>query len=97
LHHLSSIKSLDGLRGLAALIVVVSHFSFVVSRFAHGELKGAGHAGLMIFFVLSGFLMGHLYLDTPRPGKACRSSWCAAGHGSCHFMLLSSWPVLLGR
>jgi peptidoglycan/LPS O-acetylase OafA/YrhL len=54
-------RALDGLRGLAAAIVVISHFS------KHVGLerllgRGTGEVGVMLFFVLSGFLMGQLYL-----------------------------------
>ncbi|MCQ1058345.1 acyltransferase [Photobacterium sp. ZSDE20] len=49
-------KSLDGLRGLAALIVVFSHFSSDTG-FLNGEFKFLGQIGVMLFFLLSGFLM----------------------------------------
>lgn len=52
--------NLDGLRGLAAFIVLVSHagnFGMIVAN------KGNGQLGVMLFFVLSGFLMGHLYIS----------------------------------
>ena len=57
------ISALDGLRGLAALIVFVSHYT-LLSGMLDGLLgNGSGQLGVMIFFCLSGFLMGHLYLD----------------------------------
>jgi peptidoglycan/LPS O-acetylase OafA/YrhL len=65
---MSQIKALDGLRGIAALIVMVAHFTLLVPRFLHGGAHDSGHAGVMIFFVLSGFLMGLLYLDQA-PGR----------------------------
>jgi peptidoglycan/LPS O-acetylase OafA/YrhL len=59
-----SIRALDGLRGLAAMIVVLGHVSNA-SGLLDGVLgRGDGQLGVMIFFVLSGFLMGHLYLGT---------------------------------
>lgn len=56
-----NIDVLTGLRGLAALIVFVSHLA------NQGMMpqvlgNGFGQIGVMIFFLLSGFLMGHLYL-----------------------------------
>ena len=54
------IPALDGLRGVAASIVVVSHVSYHV-----GFWGGGGQIGVMLFFVLSGFLMGFLYLRRP--------------------------------
>ena len=47
------VKPLHGLRGLAALVVVTHHLS---------PLKFSGAIGVILFFVLSGFLMGRLYL-----------------------------------
>ena len=46
------IKPLHGLRGMAALTVVVGHFGF----------PGSASLGVVLFFVLSGYLMGRLYL-----------------------------------
>lgn len=52
---------LTGLRGLAALIVFISHAAIV--GFLPVQLgHGFGQVGVMLFFVLSGFLMGHLYI-----------------------------------
>ncbi|WP_292315708.1 acyltransferase [Mesorhizobium sp.] len=57
-------RSLDGLRGLAAYTVAVSHCTLVTRQYK--ELLGlSGQVGVMVFFVLSGFLMGHLYLSRP--------------------------------
>jgi peptidoglycan/LPS O-acetylase OafA/YrhL len=54
------IPALDGLRGFAALIVMLSHLPDVgMPRIVHHRL---GDYGVMLFFTLSGFLMGHLYL-----------------------------------
>lgn len=59
------IRKLNALRGLAALIIVVSHYSNE-SGLWHATLgSGAGQLGVMQFFLLSGFLMAYLYLDTP--------------------------------
>jgi peptidoglycan/LPS O-acetylase OafA/YrhL len=58
-------NSLDGLRGVAAYTVVISHFSNHTD-FLGGLLgQGAGQQGVMLFFVLSGFLMARLYADRP--------------------------------
>jgi peptidoglycan/LPS O-acetylase OafA/YrhL len=60
-HPPAHMRCLDGLRGLAALIVVLGHAkdyqlnSIVVSQ--------SRDFGVLVFFVLSGFLMGYLYLD----------------------------------
>ena len=56
------IAQLDGLRGLAALIVVVSHYSNETLLWGGVLGKGGGQTGVMLFFLLSGFLMAHLHL-----------------------------------
>jgi peptidoglycan/LPS O-acetylase OafA/YrhL len=56
------IRKLNTLRGVAALIVVISHYSNE-THILNGALGyGAGHFGVMIFFILSGFLMSYLYM-----------------------------------
>jgi peptidoglycan/LPS O-acetylase OafA/YrhL len=53
---------LDGLRGFAALIVVASHISNQVNLWGRLFGQGGGQLGVMLFFVLSGYLMAALYL-----------------------------------
>lgn len=59
----SHVPPLDGIRGLSALVVVVVHASHL------GLLPPVPGAmsiyAVMVFFALSGFLMGYLYLDRP--------------------------------
>jgi peptidoglycan/LPS O-acetylase OafA/YrhL len=65
----SYLPALDGIRGLAALTVVVSHaalFGFLPEILGYG----AGQMGVMLFFTLSGFLMTHLYLETASTPQA---------------------------
>jgi len=55
------IAELDGLRGVAALIVVVSHF---FGEVPHGNrFLTFGWLGVDVFFVLSGFLIGSIILE----------------------------------
>jgi peptidoglycan/LPS O-acetylase OafA/YrhL len=65
-----TIKSLTGLRGLACLIVLFTHAGWT-GWISHA--KGAGQFGVMLFFSLSGFLMGHHYL----PGSIHVLHWLA--------------------
>lgn len=56
------IDQLTGLRAIAIIIVFISHAAntgLIPAVFG----KGFGQLGVMIFFVLSGFLMGYLYLS----------------------------------
>lgn len=59
-HH---IQNLDGLRGLAALSVVISHASKAgyLPEIIFGH--ALGEYGVMLFFALSGFLISYLYLE----------------------------------
>lgn len=62
--------SLTAIRGIAALIVVLFHIHetfpdeelFFVSLFRNGSF------GVDLFFVLSGFIMAHVYMGEPRDG-----------------------------
>lgn len=64
------IPELDGLRGLAILLVIICHY---VASAGHGSLGfwpsrmldalAAGWSGVDLFFVLSGFLIGGILLD----------------------------------
>lgn len=58
------IPVLNGLRGLAVVIVFASHASNIFYR---GQITGwgGGQLGVMLFFMLSGFLMAHLYAGGP--------------------------------
>jgi peptidoglycan/LPS O-acetylase OafA/YrhL len=59
------VPALDGLRGMAALMVVVSHVSNSTGLWGNLLGNGGGQVGVMIFFVLSGYLIGALYLGQP--------------------------------
>lgn len=59
------IPALDGLRGLAACMVLVSHVSNVTGLWGGLPGTGGGQVGVMVFFVLSGYLIAGLYLDRP--------------------------------
>lgn len=66
----SRIPSLDGLRGIAILLVVVCHVSFSTSLPSHinAFLSSLGGLGVRIFFVLSGFLISTILLEESQRG-----------------------------
>lgn len=62
------VKQLDGLRCIAILFVLISHFAYTV-----GQYFSAGYFGVDLFFVLSGFLITGILL------KPSKSFWNAYG------------------
>ncbi|MEG6505378.1 acyltransferase family protein [Nitratidesulfovibrio sp. 1201_IL3209] len=61
--------TLDGMRGLAVLIVFLSHTSSRDMALAPWlQFHGIGHVGVYLFFVLSGFLLTRNLLNGQRPG-----------------------------
>ncbi|WP_176441783.1 acyltransferase family protein [Granulicella rosea] len=70
LEPLRHIAALDGVRGLAVMLVLVYHLFWSnvdsPSRFMHLvlQLRGSGWIGVDIFFVLSGFLITGILFDT---------------------------------
>jgi peptidoglycan/LPS O-acetylase OafA/YrhL len=69
------IPALDGVRGMAATAVLFSHFYVV--RLPQVVNHRIGDYGVLLFFVLSGFLMGHLYL-AHRPDRERLTHYGAA-------------------
>lgn len=100
--HQDHIKALDGLRGVAALIVVFSHFSGLTGWLGHWPNHEAAHIGVMIFFCLSGFLMGHLNLERRPTAGAIATFWRRRAArilplyllvvGGCYALYLSGVP-----
>jgi len=70
------IQALDGLRGLAIVLVMWSHFvivgGLVDDSNAFFRLLRGGFVGVDLFFVLSGFLITGILLDAPRTERYFR-------------------------
>lgn len=66
---ISYYKELDGVRAIAALMVMVFHFflylkTSVPTLLVIKKLTGIGQTGVSLFFVLSGFLITRILLKT---------------------------------
>jgi peptidoglycan/LPS O-acetylase OafA/YrhL len=67
------IRKLNTLRGIAAFIVVIEHYSHVTNFLGKALGHGAGQLGIILFFMLSGFLMSHLYIRREYTNKNIRA------------------------
>ena len=75
-HRELHVKSLDGLRGIAVLFVVLSHSS-IEGFFSWSPLdfKGIGKTGVYLFFILSAFLLDRQIIFKLRKGQADNLYW----------------------
>jgi peptidoglycan/LPS O-acetylase OafA/YrhL len=60
---LAHIPELDGLRAIAVILVMINHYGPVALPFAW-RIKAIGWVGVDLFFVLSGFLITRILLET---------------------------------
>jgi peptidoglycan/LPS O-acetylase OafA/YrhL len=68
--------ALDGMRGVAALLVIGSHLSHVRMHLLPGlDLAGIGKPGVYLFFVLSAFLLTRQILSRDAATLADRGLW----------------------
>jgi len=61
---MNEIKALTSLRGIAAMVVVMQHFSTTAQRHAAVNIPSLvphGYMAVDLFFVLSGFIMAYTY------------------------------------
>ncbi|WP_442682415.1 acyltransferase family protein [Stenotrophomonas sp. JC08] len=81
---------LDGLRGLAVLIVIGSHLSNA-GWLPWPNLSGIGKSGVYLFFVLSAYLLAHAMLARPLASLANRRYWI----NYALRRVLRIWPLYL--
>lgn len=84
------LDALDGLRGLAVLIVLGSHLSNT-GLLPHPGLSGSGKSGVYLFFTLSAFLLTRALLLRPLAGFADRRLWADYALRR----VLRIWPLYL--
>lgn len=86
------LDALDGLRGLAVLVVLASHLSNHGLHLVPGfSLGGTGKSGVYLFFVLSAFLLTRILMD--RPAGEYRQPRLWADYGLRR--VLRIWPLYL--
>jgi len=67
---------LDGLRGLALLLVIASHLGLVGAHLVPGlDFSGAGKTGVWLFFALSSFLLMQQLLALDAAGRLDARAW----------------------
>lgn len=70
------LAALDGLRGIALLLVVFSHASLIGIHMVPGiDMSGTGKTGVWLFFVLSSFLLMHQFLQLDATGRLDAREW----------------------
>jgi peptidoglycan/LPS O-acetylase OafA/YrhL len=67
------VPALDALRGVAILMVLLHNFSVVGEGSSVGHVFDAGWVGVQLFFVLSGFLITGILLDTVKASNYFKS------------------------
>jgi len=97
------IPALDGIRGLAVLMVLVFHFAKLAPR---NPILDSGWVGVDLFFALSGFLITGILLDTRGSEFYLRNFWIRralrifplyyflliiAGGGLVSWLYLNNW------
>jgi peptidoglycan/LPS O-acetylase OafA/YrhL len=81
----AQIPELDGVRGIAVLLVMICHSAMWLPLSPLRSLLVEGRIGVDLFFVLSGFLITGILLDTQRDRRALRNFYIRRG--------LRIWPL----
>ena len=99
LHLPAHLPALDGLRGVAVLLVILYHSLGEIRTASVGDLFQAGWAGVDLFFVLSGFLITRILLQTRERGAYFRTFYVrrALRIWPLYFLLLAFAFGVMGR
>ena len=81
------LPALDGLRAVAALLVVATHAAYLsgatVNAGLLGRLAGRGDFGVAIFFALSGFLLHFRLVSDARDGQTDVKAYAVRRAAAC--------------
>lgn len=70
MQHIKRFTAIEGLRGWLAWGVVVTHLSYFADYgFLKGQMDSFGSDAVIVFIVVSGFVITHLILNHPEPYK----------------------------
>ena len=72
---LNHVKSLDGLRGVAVLMVLLSHSSNQELYLFGMDFKGIGSFGVYLFFILSSYLLDRQIAQNLLKHKTNKGYW----------------------
>jgi peptidoglycan/LPS O-acetylase OafA/YrhL len=88
----SKIPGLDGLRGIAAGLVLLTHMSgWGYNLFPGGDFRGLGRSGVVLFFVLSSFLLASQILSWAPQLRLSPKHWLSYFEAR----VLRIWPLFL--
>lgn len=99
-----NIPALTGLRAVAALLVVVFHYKYIVPGLGQSPAPGArviqaGFVGVSLFFVLSGFILAYTYIDDDGSLRGSRKDFFFARFARVYpvylFALVIALPIFI--
>jgi peptidoglycan/LPS O-acetylase OafA/YrhL len=94
-----AVPELDGIRGLAILLVLICHATSFMEPGLWRSLLSYGKVGVYLFFVLSGFLITGILIDTKQDYHRTRNFYVRRGRRiwPLHFVYLAGAMLLFRR